>query len=455
MKIGIIGGGISGVSAAFFLSNRLSKENKEFKITLFEKQEKLGGVIDTVTKGDFTVEAGPNGFLDSKPHTLMLVEEAGLKDKLYRSNDKARKRYIMRDKNLIQLPDKPGKFLTSEILSFKGKLRVLKEFFIPAKKDEKDETIADFARRRLGPEACDYLISPMVSGIFAGDPEKMSLKSSFPVIYNLEREYGGLFKGMIKKKNKKSGPAGPGGVLTSYSGGLINLVYDVANKCKNLEIKLKCPVESIQKNGNIFEVNTETEKFEFDYIIVTSQAQASAAFLKDLSEKLSDELLKIPYAPAFVTGLGFESKDVLDPLDGFGYLIPAKENKKILGALFTSSIFPERAKNGKKLIRVIMGGDRHRWILEKTDEELLEIAFNEIKDTLKIEGEPISRIYFKWENAIPQYYVGHSKIIENIENELNRIKNIYIGGNMLYGIGINDCTRVSYEIAEKIVTSLK
>jgi oxygen-dependent protoporphyrinogen oxidase len=454
MRIGIIGGGISGVSAAFFLSNRLSKENKEFKITLFEKREKLGGVIDTVNKGDFTVEAGPNGFLDSKPHTLMLVEEAGLKNKLYRSNDKARKRYIMRNGKLVQLPDKPGKFLTSEILSFKGKLRVLKEFFIPAKKGDEDETIADFARRRLGEEACDYLISPMVSGIFAGDPEKMSLKSSFPVIYNLEREYGGLFKGMFKKKNKKSGPAGPGGVLTSYSNGLINLVYDVANRCKNLEIKLKCPVKNIQKNGKLFEVFTEDEKFEFDYLIITSPAYATVAFLEGLSQELVNELSKIPYAPAFVAGLGFNSEDVLDPLDGFGYLIPAKENRKILGALFTSSIFPERAKNGKKLIRVIMGGDRHRWILEKTDEELLEIAYSEIKDTLKIVNEPISKIYFKWENAIPQYYVGHSKIIENIENELLRIGNIYIGGNMLYGIGINDCTRVSYEIAEKISSSI-
>lgn len=454
MKIAIIGGGISGVSAAFWLSKRLSEFNKDFKITLFEKNSKPGGSIDTVKDGDFTVEAGPNGFLDSKPYTLKLVEEAGLKDKLYKSNDLARKRYIMRYGRLIRLPEKPQQFFKTDLLTFKGKLRVMAEYFIPQKILE-DETIADFARRRLGEEACDYLISPMVSGIFAGDPEKMSLRACFPVIYDLEVNYGGLFKGMLKKKGKKSGPAGPDGVLTSYSGGLINLINDLIGRCENVEIRLNTPVERITKGREKFEIFSKDGQENFDYIILTCPSYEASKITNSLNETLSEEFSKISYAPAFVVGLGFEEKDIEDELDGFGYLIPAKENRKILGALFTSSIFPERVKNGKKLVRVIMGGDRNRWVNDKSDEELIDIAFNEVKDTLKIKNKPVCKIFFRWEKAIPQYYIGHLKTVKNIEDIADNIGNLYVGGNILYGVGINDCTKRSYDIVEKFIQNLK
>jgi oxygen-dependent protoporphyrinogen oxidase len=400
------------------------------------------------------VEAGPNGFLDSKPYTLKLVEDAGIQNKLYKSNDLARKRFIMRYGRLIRLPEKPPQFFKTDLLTFKGKLRVVAEYFIPQKILE-DETVADFARRRLGEEACDYLISPMVSGIFAGDPEKMSLRACFPVIYDLEVNYGGLFKGMLKKRGKKSGPAGPGGVLTSYSGGLINLINDVIDKSLNVEVRLNSPVDKIIKNNDKFEVFYRDEKESFDYLIMTCPSYEASKMTKYLNENLSKEFANIPYAPVFVVGLGFDEKDVEDKLDGFGYLIPAKENRKILGALFTSSIFPERAKNGKKLVRVIMGGDRNRWILDKSDEELLNIAFNEIKDTLKVNNKPKSKIFFRWEKAIPQYYIGHLKTVKNIEDISDAIGNFYVGGNILYGVGINDCTKRSYDIVEKFMQNIK
>jgi oxygen-dependent protoporphyrinogen oxidase len=454
MKIAVIGGGISGVSAAFWLSKSLKELKKDYEITLFEKNEKLGGSIDTVTKGDFTVEAGPNGFLDSKPYTLKLVDDAGLSDKLYKSNDLARKRYIMRYGRLIRLPEKPPQFFKTDLLTLKGKLRVIAEYFVPQKILE-DETIADFARRRLGSEACDYLISPMVSGIFAGDPEKMSLRACFPVIYELEVKYGGLFKGMLKKRGKKSGPAGPGGVLTSYSGGLINLINDVAKKFENVTIKTNAAVKSIFKENEKFRICYGDDSISFDVVILTCPAYEAEKIIRPLSEKLAVNFGKIPYAPAFVVGLGFDEKDIKDSLDGFGYLIPAKENRKILGALFTSSIFPERVKNDKRLIRVIMGGDRNRWILEKSNEELIDIAYNEIKDTLKITGKPVSNISFRWEYAIPQYYIGHLKIAESVEQISSEIGNFYVGGNILYGVGINDCTKRSFDIVEKIIQNIK
>ncbi|MGA1847343.1 protoporphyrinogen oxidase [Deferribacter abyssi] len=450
MKVGVIGGGISGISVSFWLEFFAKENNKSIEIYLFEKSSKLGGTIDTFKQNGFAIESGPNGFLDSKPSTVMLFEKAGLKQNLLPSNEKAKKRFIMRNGKLHKLPEKPGDFLSSQLLTFKGKLRVIGELFVPQKKNIYDETIAEFAKRRLGKEALDYLISPMVSGVFAGDPEKLSLKSCFPVIYELEKEYGGLFKALFKKKGKKSGPAGPGGNLTSYKGGLINGVNDLATKLKNTKILFNNSVDKIIKENNMFVVFANGNKYVFDNIIITSPAYISANFLEYLNKDLASELSKIHYAPAFVIGFGFRFDDVLDPLDGFGYLIPLSEKKKILGALFTSSIFPERAPANHKLIRVIMGGDKNSWILNHTPDELKEIAFEEIKDILGIKNRPLIYKYFLWEKAIPQYYKGHSEIVSKVSMICKDIQGIYIGGNLLYGIGINDCTKRSYEIAKEI-----
>lgn len=456
MKIGIIGGGISGVAAAFWVDKMLAEEGIDGDIKLLEQNDNLGGSIDTVKKEGYSIEAGPNGFLNSKPHTLQLFEDANLSYNLLPSDDAARKRFIMRNSKLVKLPEKPGEFFSSDILSFRGKLRVTAELFIPKKKDDKDETVAEFATRRLGKEACEYLISPMVSGVFAGDPYKLSLKSCFSVIADLEETYGGLFKGMLKKKNKKSGPAGPGGVLTSYKGGLINSINDLTLKTKNVEYRLGEGVTRVTKSEGKFHVKTASaNEFDFDHLIVACPSYVASEFLKGVDSELVDSLSQIHYAPAFVVGFGFNEDDVKHDLDGFGYLIPPKENRKILGALFTSSIFPERAPDGKKLVRVIMGGDRNPWILDKPEEELVLIALEGINDTLGVKGHPEVVQYFKWNKAIPQYYRGHSEIVSSVENASERIGNLYIGGNVLYGIGINDCTRTSFEIAEKLVENIK
>ncbi len=453
MKIGIIGGGISGLSSAFWLSQNTT-DNLE--IVLIEKNSELGGSIDTVKKNGFTIESGPNGFLDSKPYTLNLAKDAGLSENLLKSNDAARKRFIMKYGALQQLPESGGAFLKSKLLTAKAKIRLAGELLIPPKKNDEDETVGDFARRRLGEEALDYMISPMVSGIFAGDPDKMSLKACFPVIYNLEKEYGGLIKALFKKKKKSSSAAGPGGVLTSYKGGLKNFIRDLSVKCIENDVRILTGEEviKISKNNSGFIVNTKKNKFEFDKIIIASPAYSASKFLNSLNEELSNLLVRIPYSPIFVAGLGFESKSVENDLDGFGYLIPFKENQKILGALFTSSIFPERAPDNHKLIRVLMGGDKHRWIIDKSLEELLEIAVDSTSSTLNHDKNPLMAQTFKWDKAIPQYRVGHLDIVEKAEKICSEIGNIYIGGNIFYGVGINDCTKTSREIVDKILENI-
>jgi len=295
----------------------------------------------------------------------------------------------------------------------------------------------------------------MVSGVFAGDAEKLSLRSAFPVIHDLEKQYGGLFKGMMKKKNKKGGAAGPGGVLTSYKGGLINAVNDISNVCQGVRFVTSCTVENVSKRDGIFHVETDIEKFEFDYLFLCGPAYSATHFLFDLDSYLAKTLGMVPYAPAFVCGLGFDSKDIEDDLDGFGYLIPFSEHRDILGALYTSSIFPERAPAGKKLVRVIMGGDRNRKIMEKSDDEMVQVALKNIKDTLGVKNDPHMVQTFRWQKAIPQYYVGHSEIADTAEKLASEIGGFYIGGNSLRGISINDCIRQSYTIVEKFARELE
>ena len=217
MKVAVIGGGVSGLSTAFYL-----KEGGA-EVKVFERAPKVGGKMKTVYEEGYIVETGPNGFLDGKPYTLNLVKALGLTEALYPSSDKARKRFIYSKGKLIRLPEDPLSFLKSPLLSARGKLRLAKEFLVPPKEGDEDETLAEFARRRLGEEALNRLLDPMVAGIFAGDPERMSLKAAFPAIYNLEKEYGGLIKGLIakikeakRKGGKAAGPAGPGGKLTSF-----------------------------------------------------------------------------------------------------------------------------------------------------------------------------------------------------------------------------------------------
>lgn len=455
MKVGIIGGGISGLAAAFWLTRV-----EGVQVTLLEKASRLGGCIDTSSEGGYILEAAANGFLDSKPHTIQLINDAGLGHKLLRSNDAARKRFIMRYGRLLKVPDGGGAFLSTDLLTFKGKLRLIGELFVPQKKGDYDEPIGEFAVRRLGQEAADYMIDPLVSGIFAGNPAKLSLKSAFPLIYNLENEYGGLFKGLIKKpkKKKKSGPAGPGGILTSYENGLFELITDLAAKAKEggAEIITESAIEEVVKTENGFKVKASTGEYEFDRLISTAPAYEAKNYFKPLDGELAEIMASIYYSPTFVVGLVFNENDIKDNLDGFGYLVPSKENRKILGGLYDSSIYPTRKKDGTKQIRVFLGGDtdKGRSYLDKTDEELKEAALSDIKDTVGVTGKPIFEKVFRWTHALPQYHSGHTVKVLKADAIADKIGGLYLAGNVLHGVALNDTTKRSFEVAEDIARQL-
>jgi oxygen-dependent protoporphyrinogen oxidase len=457
----ILGGGISGLATAYHIQEMVKEEDFNIDLTLVEKEDRLGGKIKSVREKGFLCESGPGGFLDNKPDTLELAREFGLKT--LPSNEASKKRLIFTGNRLRRVPESPGSFLKSDILSWRGKLRVfLEPFSRPG--DEEDETIAAFGERHLGREAQEKLISPMVIGIYAGDSEKLSLKSCFPVMLKIEKEGGGsllkaMFKRMkkAKKKSKARASPSPSGTLTSFKDGMETLP-DALKEALDARIWTgKEAINISKREGSGFEIILKGEDLptSADLLILALPAYSAAEALMSLDDRLSDELSKIPYVPASVVCMGYRKEDVPSPLDGFGFLVPKIEERRILGCRWDSSTFEGRSSTGHVLLWCIVGGAINPDLALKNNQALLDLVKAELKDTMGLESDPSFIKIFRHEKAIPQYTVGHSKRLEEIEEVLKEYPGLFITGNAFKGIGINDCTRNAPIVARKVIEHIK
>ena len=466
-KIIIIGGGISGLATAWLLRSKAQAAGKELDITLLEKEERPGGKIRSIKAEGYTCEWGPNGFLDSKPQTLDLCRKLGVDNNLHRSNDNARKRFIFSGGKLHQLPDGGPAFLKSSLISWPGKLRLALEPtpFIAAAPAGVDETLADFGRRRLGGEALDKLIAPMVSGIFAGDPETMSLISCFPRIAELEREYGGLIRAMImlaKKKRREqaagkvvSSAAGPGGTLTSFREGIQYLADAMAASLGDL-VKPGTTVTRVEKGGDLpYLVHcSDGSQYGADQVIIASPAFAAAEMLSAMDGAIAGTLRRIPYASMTVVCFGYSRGQIGRSLDGFGYLIPKKEGLSTLGTLWDSSMFENRAPEGKVLLRSMMGGACFPEYVNLSDDEVVARIRKDLALTMGIDAAPEFVRVFRHPQAIPQYTVGHGSRLEELENALRAHPGLILTGNSYRGIGLNDCVAAAERAADEALAAL-
>jgi oxygen-dependent protoporphyrinogen oxidase len=405
MKLAIVGGGISGLSLAYYLQN-------DFEITVFEK-EKWGGKAYTQKVGNYLMEEGVNGFLSNSPKTMELCEEIGIKP--LKANENSKIRYIY-DKKLIKIPLKPLDFITSDILSWKGKLDVAMEFFRKPLCD-KEETVAEFATRRLGAEFKRRMMTPMLAGIYASTPEITSMNAAFPKLKKIECEYGSLFKGMIKLKRGGQ----PTGELHSFEYGMSEMIEKLKEKTNATFVKK--------------EIKDIDELKEFDKVVLATPAYNAAEILQK-HEKISTLLNKIPYNPVAIVGFDYDS---ITPVC-FGIL--TIENKT-LGILMDKYIFPNR--NG---IRVMVGGARYPDIKSMSEEEIIEIAQKDIYEIIK-NAKPKIKWIKMHKNAIPNYSLGHQKLVAEIMQEAQNL-NVYLTGNAYNGVSFNDCIKNSYELAQKI-----
>lgn len=457
----VIGGGISGLSTAYFLLRELSATGRETspKVKLIESASRIGGSLGSEEIDGFLFERGPNGMLDNAPDTLDLISTLGLEKKKLLARPRSSNRFLMRKGKLRPLPRGPGAFLFSNLLSLGGRLRLLLEPFRPRGRGAADESIAEFGRRRLGQEAVDVLLDPLVTGIYAGDVQSLSMKSCFPRLAGLEQEYGSLVRGMIRSRKKKSPAAGAASpfsaTLQSFEGGLETFSTTLGDEIGD-RIDTGCRAESVGPCAGGWRVSFAGGRQETARTLVLALPACRAAGLfSGAQSALGKELATIRYSSVAVVCLGYRAEDVESTLDGYGFLVPASEGLQTLGMIWTSSIYPEHAPGGHVSLRAMLGGSRFPGILSKTDEELVELVERETGDALGFRGPSVVSRVFRYEQAIPQYEVGHQARLEGIEKLLNALPGLFLTGNSYRGVSVNDCLREGRRTAGRVSSFLE
>ncbi len=440
MKINIVGAGISGLATAQAILAR----NPAAEISLFEAGQRTGGKVWTETSPEgYLCEGGVNGFLDKIPETLELCRDTGLSPTP--ADGSAKKRYVFSDGALHKLPEKPPEFLKSKLLSVRGRLRVILET-VAGGTDIADESLAQFATRRLGREASEKLIDPMASGVFAGDSEQLSLKSCFPRIHEVETEFGSLIRGLIKLQarakragNKNTPGPGPGGTLTSFAGGMGELT-DRLTGLLGQRIRLASPVKAVDRSNGRYLLHMEDGSIEeSDVLVLAAPAHAQTGMLAGLDGTLAGLLGEIPYPALSVVCFGYRQERVGRVLDGFGFLVPSKEQRAVLGTIIDSNVFPGRAPDGSILLRSMVGGARAPELALLDDEPLTGRVMSDLQDILGLKAEPDFIRIFRHVRAIPQYIIGHAARLEAMHARLQRHPGLVLTGNAFKGVSLNDC----------------
>ena len=451
MKTVIVGAGISGLVTAYAMLER----QPNLELTVLESTDRVGGKVwsDQTDEG-FLCESGVNAFLNNKPMTLDLTQSLGLSP--ITSFDASRHRFVFSEDRLQELPSTPPAFLTSTLLSVPGRLRVMLETLIP-RGNLADESLAQFATRRLGQEAFEKLIDPMASGVFAGVAAQLSLKSCFPRIHEVEKEYRSLILALIKlqikawKDGSRTKPtAGPGGKLTSFSSGMSALPLALAAKLGD-RLQVSTPVESLTREGRYYAIHTtEGKQIDAERVILASPAYAQANILQDLAPNIAQEIGAIPYPSLSVCCLGYKRDKIKHDLNGFGFLVPSREHRHILGCLWDASIFPQRAPQGYVLLRVMIGGARNPELALLPEDKLMDLVRRDLKDIMEIDAEPDFVRVYRHRHAIPQYLVGHRSRLDTIEQLLQKHPSLILTGNAYKGVALNDCVANAHHLAQTL-----
>lgn len=444
----IIGGGISGLATAWWL------HKAGVDVSVLEQDSDVGGTMKTIREDGWLVETGPNSALETSPLFKTLVEDLSLQDQFVYADERSNKRYILRNNTLHQLPMSPPLFLKSKLWSMKGKVRLLKEPFVGRAHTE--ESIASFVERRLGREFLDYAINPFVAGVYAGNPEELSVRAAFPKLYALEEKYGGLIKGMIKgarERKKRAEKSKQSAKMFSFKEGM-NILPCALKRGLNGSVFTSVSVDSIVKDNNGYIVQGKDADGVFSIransVVTAIPAYSTARLLESFDSDLSKNVNDIYYPPVAEVFLGYREEDVHYPLDGFGFLIPAKEQRQILGTIWSSSLFPDRAPKGHVALTTFIGGSRQPVLAGKNDDELLRIVTDELKSILKLSNNPVYKKINRWKKAIPQYRIGHLSIVEQIEKFERDRKGIFISGNFRGGISVGDCVASSERTANAV-----
>ncbi len=465
----IIGGGITGLTTAFYLQklNRSQELGPAIDYTLLESSSRFGGKIVTeVSEDDFVVEGGPDSFITQKPWATQLCRELGLANRLIPTNDERRNIFVLNQGDLVPFPGGmrltvPTEFLPfafSPLISPWGKLRMGLDLFIPPRKEQRDESLGSFIRRRLGQEAVNKFADPIMAGIYVADPDRLSIQSTFPMFVEMEQKYGSLIKAMqiAKRKRRAAGnnqtqsPA----MFTSLRGGMIELVQGLVRHLEG-DLRLECGVTGLRHRSPGFEVQLDSPNkpsLMTDAVVLTVPAFTAAGLLEPLEPSLAAMLDNVRYVSSATISLGYRRADVVPQhdLNGFGFVIPKTEQRDILACTWSSTKFDHRAPDDKVLLRIFVGGDGHGHLVALPDEELVSLARSEIADIMKLTAEPIFRRVYRWPRGTPQYDVGHLDRVAEMEALAAKFPGLYLAGSAFRGIGIPDCVKSAITVVDHI-----
>ena len=431
----ILGAGISGLTLAHYLN----KKNRDFLV--IESKPSVGGNIISFEKNGFVCENGPNTVLLNKKSVVELIDEIGLKDKIIFPNDYNNKRFLLRKGKLIPIPQNFIEFIKTNLLSLTSKLRLIIEIFIP--KHNRNVSVKSFFKKRFGNNFEEIFVEPFLTGIYAGETNKMSTKHVLNKIWNMEQKSGSIIIDTLKRKKKLNKSRS-----FNFKNGLIDFVLAINKNISN-KVILKSEVTSVKKIKKGYEIIINNNiKYHCKKLISTLPAFGLANIIFD--KKISKDLKKINYCPIMVLHLGIEKSKIKENIDGFGVLTKRKDNQSFLGILFNSRIFPHVAPQGNDLLTVIIGGARQPQLIDQDVNKLKKTIINEIRKIISYDGKIIMENNFLWKNGIPQYDLDHDVLIGNISDFHKKNKNFYILGNYIKGISVSDCIQNAFELSKKL-----
>ncbi len=447
VEIAVVGAGVSGLATGYAL-HRAGKN-----IAVLEAGDTVGGVVQTLHWHDALIELGANSFQMKSPELRQLFRELDIEDELVSGSETAKNRFILRGGKLQALPLSPPAAFTTGILSARSKLRVLIEPFL-CPKNIQDESLASFMRRRFGKEVVDYIVNPFIAGVYAADPEKLSLRAVFPLLAELEEEHGSVIRGMIvrmlRARGEKKTPKERG--LFSFRDGMQTIAHALAGRLGDA-LHTSHAVREISRNGKAFAIAMESPQGETvlraDRLVLATPAHITARLATELAPQAAAAFDKITYPPLAIVHQQIAKEKIGHPLDGFGFLVPAREERSILGCIFSSSLFPGRSPQGIALLTTFIGGQRQPELTRLPKRTIGRLAFDELKELLNISTEPQAERVHIIEKAIPSYGLQHPRLLQEIAAQEK--DGLYFGGNFRGGPSVGDCLLNSLQLADSIL----
>ena len=449
-SVAIVGGGISGLSAAYYLSKA------GISSTLIEARPRLGGVIQTEEIQGCVIEAGPDSFISVKPWAMDLIRDLGIEGDVIGSNDRERVTYILRNGRLVALPDGvqmlvPTRILPmaiSPLVSWPTKFRMALEYFRrPRAAPLRDRSVAEFVAEHYGQEAVDYLAEPLLAGIYGGDPAELSVASVLPRFVELERQYGSLTRGVLAERSKASGPRPP--LFRTLRGGLESLVQAIFRSAGGTKF-IHAKVDKIERSTGGFRLLIGGQWMEADHVVLACEAHQAAPLAQTMDARLSELLAAIGYSTSITVAFGFERNAVHRQMRGFGFLVPKHERRKLLACTWVGNKFPHRTPDSLAVLRCFVGGMGGDAALGESDDVILNAVRQEVREIAGVTAEPLFWRVFRWPRSMAQYTVGHEERLREIEARLESLPNLHLAGNAYHGIGVPDCVRMGKEAAERI-----